>query len=110
MAMIRSRHSLRESSIWDGLSHTESEAQTSTQFSTLGGDFSETSTIRGIGMLSGRAIKVIGQTTINLVENQAMRRRLRKIHSLLDQDGQGFASLPLKDQEDVVAELDELCW
>jgi hypothetical protein len=61
-------------------------------------------------MLGGRAIKALGQTTLDLVESQAIRIRLRTIRILLGQDGRAFASLPIRDQANIVDELDELCW
>jgi hypothetical protein len=70
--------------------------------------FSETSTIPGIGMVSGRAIKALGQSTINLVENQAIRFRLRKIRSTVDQDGRRFKRMPWTLQADIIEELIEL--
>jgi hypothetical protein len=59
-------------------------------------------------MLGGRAIKALGQTTINLIENQAIRLRLRNIRSLLGQDDCEFNRLLLRDQADIIDELEEL--
>jgi hypothetical protein len=60
-------------------------------------------------MLGGRAIKALGQTTINLVENQAIGLRLRKIRSLLDHNAWKFNRLSVGDRAEIMDDLRELC-
>jgi hypothetical protein len=66
-----------------------------------------TSTIIGIGMVSGRAIKSLGQGALDLVENQVIRRRLRSIRLLLAKED-AFARMKVTDQSDLSEELIEL--
>ena len=85
----------------DGMSSTAT-------LTTTASSFSGTSTVPGIGMVSGQLIKRLGQVTISVAANTRIRLRLHNIRNTVRKKSQDYWTLSNLEVQHIIEDLYEL--